>query len=240
MAAGPAAPSSAWELSACGRLSSRIYCLQVTWMGHPPPLDFGVPGHEKKGRNDHDSSFALSQGKHPTGAPYASWPLPAHKGLAVCDPCTQCGPPSGDVGPCGSPKTPRPLEGSVSRLLTHASSRQEGTAKQHRAVGTRWGPSVGAREQGSIWRHRECPSPGRGRGQQPSPPPLPPGPYHMAASTCSGSPPASHQRLKIGRSERQQDQAGSPEQEQGPEQAQTSAALRVLAACGGGRTGGRG
>lgn len=86
VAAGPAVPSSAWELSACGRLSSRIHCLQVTWTGHPPPLDFGVPGYEKKGRNDHDSSFALSQGKHPTGARYASWPLPAHKGLAVCDP----------------------------------------------------------------------------------------------------------------------------------------------------------
>ena len=132
--------------------------------------------------------------------------------------------------------TPRPLEGSVSRLFTHAS--QDRLVAQ--SCGDLSGPSSGCQEAGL---HPEAlprflPKGGGGR-YRPSPPP-PPGPYRVG-STCSGTPnpsaPASHPVLKIGGSERYQDQrfhrpgAGS---ENGAEFSGSSRA------CGGGRIRGHG
>ena len=125
----------------------------------------------------------MSQGTHPTDAVL-------HKGLATWDPCpsaaqpcTWHSPPSGDTGPWGSPMTPRPLEDSISRLLTRAS--QDCQAAQ----GCRdlAGPSRRCQGAGLHPEARGVSFPREGEGGISPTPPPPPGPRGMV-TTCSGSP----------------------------------------------------
>lgn len=169
----------------------------------------------------------MSQGTHPTDAVL-------HKGLATWDPCpsaaqpcTWHSPPSGDTGPWGSPMTPRPLEDSISRLLTRAS--QDCQAAQ----GCRdlAGPSRRCQGAGLHPEARGVSFPREGEGGiSPTPPTTPRATWHGDHLLRVPSAPASHQILKPGGSERSQDQACFTEQEQ----------AQRTAMCGGGRVRGPG
>ena len=115
----PAGPSAAGELSAQGTVTSR------TWIGHLPALGLSFPS---RGRAVVVMSFLLpcpwkASSSHPVSlvSPASSTRAWQSRTPLCSGFCTPCPLTLGTTGSRGSPMMLRPLEDSVSRLLTHAS-----------------------------------------------------------------------------------------------------------------------